>query len=189
MPIEPSQTAGERESGREPLVNPSVDPAPRERGTAAFATSRRLNRRRFLGAVALSAAAATGSAGWLYAREPETPWYVTDGPDDVRLSYAFAVEQPAALRHIPCYCGCGRQDGHRSVLDCYVAGRDLFGRPSYDSHGVACPICTAVVGQVRAHLAAGKTIEQARAEIDRFFSPYANHATDTPPPDEHSHDG
>lgn len=139
----------------------------------------RLSRRRFLGAVALGGAAATGSVGWLYAREPETPWYVTDGPEEVRLSYAFAVERPDALRHIPCYCGCGRQDGHGSVLDCFVAGRDLFGRPSYASHGVGCSVCVAVVGQVRTHLAAGKTIAQARAEIDRFFSPYAHYATDT----------
>ncbi len=186
MPPESSSTPGAPESVHTPLVAPAVDPGPRTRGPAAFAPSGRLSRRRFLGATAF-AATAMGSAGWLYAREPKTPWYVTDGPDEVRLSYAFAVEQPDALRHIPCYCGCGKQDDHRSVLDCFVAGRDLLGRPSYDSHGVACPICTAVVGQVRGHLAAGNTIEQARIEIDRFFSPYANHATDTPPPAEHSH--
>ncbi len=187
MATDPSPTPRELESVREPLVARVIDPAPGQRGPSLLPRSEQISRRRFLGAVALAAAAATSSAGWLYAREPETPWYVTDGPEDVRLSYAFAVERPDVLRHIPCYCGCGRQDGHRSVLDCYIAGRDLFGRPSYDSHGVACPICTAVVGQVRAHLAAGKTIEQARAEIDRFFSPYANHATDTTPPHEHQH--
>ncbi len=187
MVTEPGLTPDEPEPVRESLVNRENDPAAGQRGPSLLPRSGRISRRRFLGAVALGAAAATSSAGWLYAREPETPWYVTGGPEDVRLSYAFAVEQPEALRHIPCYCGCGRQDGHRSVLDCYIADRDLFGRPSYDSHGVACPICTAVVGQVRAHLEAGETIEQARVEIDRFFSPYANHATDTPPPDKHTH--
>ncbi len=187
MPTESSPPPRGPESMREPLVNLAADPAPQKRGPASFLLSRRLSRRHLLGAAALGIVATTGSGGWLYAREPETPWYVTDGPEEVRLSYAFAVEQPEALRHIPCYCGCGEHDGHLSVLDCYVAGRDLFGRPSYDSHGVACPICTAVVGQVRAHLKAGKTIERARVEIDRFFSPYANHATDTPPPDKHTH--
>ena len=146
----------------------------------------RVTRRALVSAAGVAAfLAATGGTGAvLYAREPATPWYVTDGPEEVRRSYAFAVDHPEVLRHIPCYCDCGRRDGHGSVLDCYVAGRDLFDRPRYDDHGVACPICTAIVQQVRQGRAAGKPLAQIRAEVDNFFAPYAAYATDTEPPGE-----
>ena len=144
-----------------------------------------LSRRRLLGAGGLGLLAAAGSVGWLYAREPRTPWYVTGGTENVRQSYAFAVERPEVLRHIPCYCGCGEQEGHRSVLDCFVAGRDLLDRPRYNDHGVSCRLCVAVVLDARNRIASGKTVEQTRAEIDAFYSPYANWATDTPHPSHH----
>ena len=173
-------------------------PAPRERPAAAAdpgptdppaAPSRptgaaRVSRRRLLGGGALGVVAAAGSVGWLYAREPATPWYITGGPANVRQSYAYAVAHPEVLRHIPCYCGCGRSEGHRSVLDCFVAGRDLFDRPRYNDHGVSCRLCVAVVLDARDRIAAGKTLAQTRAEIDAFYAPYANWATDTP----HSHE-
>ena len=144
-----------------------------------------LSRRRLLGSGAFALLAASGGAAWAYARAPETPWYVTDGPDAVRNSYAYAVARPDVLRHMPCYCGCGDRHGHRSVLDCFVAGRDLFGRPHYDDHGVGCHLCTAVVLDAKRHLAAGKTIEQARVEIERFYFAYAGYATETPHPPHH----
>ncbi len=151
--------------------------------------SPRLTRRRLLGAGSLGLLASSGAVGWLYAREPETPWYVTRGTENVRLSYAYAVNHPEELRHIPCYCGCGTRLGHDSVLDCFVAGRDLFGRTRYNDHGVSCRLCVAVVRDAMDRVAAGKPLAQVRAEVDRFFSPYANDATDTPHPLGHGEAG
>ena len=178
----------------------STSPSPPESPTAAAdpgppdppaappepAGASRLSRRRLLGGGALGLVAAAGSAGWLYARAPATPWYVTDGPANVRQSYAYAVAHPEVLRHIPCYCDCGRTEGHRRVLDCFVADRDLFDRPRYDDHGVGCHLCVAVVLDARDRIAAGKTLAETRAEIDAFYAPYANWATDTPHPPHHA---
>jgi len=147
------------------------------------AGAQRLSRRRLLGAGALAGgAAAAGSAAWVYAGAPETPWYVTGGSERVRRAYAFAVERPDVLRYLPCFCGCGRHDGHGSVLDCFVAGRDWLGRVRYDDHGVGCEICLAVVLDGEAKLAEGKRLAEVRAEIDRFYAPWASFATDTPSP-------
>ncbi len=107
---------------------------------------------------------------------------MTDGPENVRLGYAYAVSHPEVLSHIPCYCGCGDRDGHLSVLDCFVAGRDLFNRPRFDDHGVGCHICLAVVQDAERHIAAGKTLAETRDEIDAFYAPYARYATDTEHP-------
>jgi hypothetical protein len=63
---------------------------------------------------------------------------------------------------------------------------DLLDRPVYDSHGAGCPICVGVVLDVRDRLAAGASLAEARAGTERFFSPYASYATDTPPPPDHS---
>ncbi|MCL6571405.1 MAG: PCYCGC domain-containing protein, partial [Bacillus sp. (in: Bacteria)] len=39
---------------------------------------------------------------------------------------------------VPCYCGCGVSDGHKSNLDCFI---DQFGNDNavveYDSMGIA----------------------------------------------------
>lgn len=140
---------------------------------------RRMSRQRFVGCIGAGLLATVGYGGWLYAREPNVPWFVTGGDDNVRLSYAYAVAHPEVLRYIPCYCGCGESSGHTSVLDCFVAGRDLFDRPRYNDHGVSCHLCLAVVRTTMDKMAAGKTVAQTRAEVDTFYSPYALYATHT----------
>ena len=164
---------------------PPPEPSPPSPDASPVPAARRVSRRRFLGAGSLGLLAAAGGAGWLYAREPATPWYLTGGTEDVRLSYAYAVDHPEVLRHIPCFCGCGESEGHQSVLDCFVAGHDLFGRVRYKDHGVSCRLCVAVVRETSDRLAAGASLPAVRAEIDRLFSPYANWATDTPHPAGH----
>lgn len=151
-------------------------------GKFAGHPSRRLTRRRVLGGGGLGLLVVAGGTGLLYAREPEVPWYVTGGNDKVRAAYAFAAAQPDVLRFVPCFCGCGRSDGHRSVLDCFVAGSDLFGRTRYDDHGAGCDICVAVVFDAEAKFEQGKGLTQIRDEIDAFYAPYARYATDTPRP-------
>jgi hypothetical protein len=50
--------------------------------------------------------------------------YAPTAPANVERAYLGALEYPEELSHIPCYCGCGHNAGHKSVLDCYIASRD-----------------------------------------------------------------
>lgn len=152
---------------------------------SAPATGRRsaLSRRRLVGAwLGLAAGASLGLGGWWYARDPDTPLYIAEGSDNVRQSYAYAASHPDVLRYMPCFCGCGQQEGHRSVLDCFIQGHDLLGRPAYNPHGAGCAICTGVVIMARDQLAAGRSPRDARAAVEQFFAAYAAYATDTPWP-------
>ena len=59
---------------------------------------------------------------------------LSDAPAEVREAYLYALEHPDVLAYIPCYCGC-EQIGHRSNLNCFVAGIDPQGQPIFASHG------------------------------------------------------
>jgi Protein of unknown function with PCYCGC motif len=147
---------------------------------------RRISRRGVLSGLGVAAflAAAGGTGAWLDRRRPTLPAYVTDAPEEVRRSYAFAADHPETLEYIPCYSGCVRTDGHASVLDCYIAGRDLFGRPRYDPHGADCPICTEVVGVVRRVWRDGRPLAEIRREVEAAFAHLAADATETEMPGE-----
>ena len=49
----------------------------------------------------------------------DMPDYVQDAAPEVQEAYQFAVANPEALEHIPCYCGCNTM-GHMNNTDCYV---------------------------------------------------------------------
>ncbi|MFN8526061.1 MAG: PCYCGC motif-containing (lipo)protein [Chloroflexota bacterium] len=50
-----------------------------------------------------------------------------------REAYAFAIERPDVLKHMPCYCGC-EAAGHTSNHSCFV--EELAGGGfTLDSHG------------------------------------------------------
>ncbi|MHB1324629.1 MAG: PCYCGC motif-containing (lipo)protein [Thermoleophilia bacterium] len=41
-------------------------------------------------------------------------------PKGTAEAYQFAVDNPDVLKQIPCYCGCGKLEGHTSNFDCFV---------------------------------------------------------------------
>ncbi len=53
---------------------------------------------------------------------------------EVRETYAFAARHDDILAYVPCYCGC-ENEGHKSVLDCFVKGRTKTGAPKWDRMG------------------------------------------------------
>ncbi len=62
------------------------------------------------------------------------PDYVQSAPPNVQEAYRFAIANPGALDHIPCYCGCGSM-GHDNNLDCYVATFNSDGSVAqFESH-------------------------------------------------------
>lgn len=46
------------------------------------------------------------------------------------VAYRLASHIPETLYQIPCYCGCDRNRGHESLLDCFTG-----------NHGTHCRIC------------------------------------------------
>jgi hypothetical protein len=48
------------------------------------------------------------------------PDWIQRAGGDVKRLYEFQVVNGDLMKHMPCFCGCGRTDGHKSNRDCYV---------------------------------------------------------------------
>lgn len=48
------------------------------------------------------------------------PDYVKKASPIAQETYAIAAKDPDVLAAVPCYCGCGKTDGHKSNLNCFV---------------------------------------------------------------------
>jgi len=122
----------------------------------------RLSRRAFgrcagAGAIALAVTACTGKTGsattapnaagdvsarfafFTAADEPNGnldrvvwPAFVTQAGPDVRRLYEFQVLHGDLMRYMPCFCGCGKNDGHRNNRDCYVKQVNADGSVVFD---------------------------------------------------------
>lgn len=71
-------------------------------------------------------------------KHAQLPDYVMGAPEKVQQTYIMATEYPEVLAQVPCYCGCGVNNGHKSDLDCFIG---QFGEGNavteWDSMGVA----------------------------------------------------
>lgn len=106
------------------------------------------------------------------------PSYVTA---DLRDAYDFALARPDVLRFMPCYCGCGLQDGHDSNLDCFIAGVTPGGAVQFDNHGSGCLICVEVARDSKRLVAEGKSLREIRAYMDKTHGTKGP-ATNSPQP-------
>lgn len=106
------------------------------------------------------------------------PSFVTQ---KVRDGYQFALERPDVLKYMPCYCGCGLNAGHKSNLDCFVAGMDEAGVVVFDEHASFCQTCLDIARDARTLLAEGKTLPEIRATVDERNGSKGP-GTDTPKP-------
>ena len=61
------------------------------------------------------------------------PSYVTDAPAEVKTLYEFQVTHGDLMKWMPCYCGCGKNAGHRSNRDCYIKSVRADGSVTFDS--------------------------------------------------------
>ena len=48
------------------------------------------------------------------------PQWLLEGDPEVKRLYEFQVVNGPLMRYMPCFCGCGISDGHRSNRDCYI---------------------------------------------------------------------
>ena len=104
---------------------------PSRRPLRPGASRNRIGRRALLGGGAAAGAAAVGglllardfgTAPHVYALAPESvlPPDIQRASANIREAYRFAVANRDVLRYIPCFCGCGAEDGHTSNASCYV---------------------------------------------------------------------
>lgn len=61
------------------------------------------------------------------------PDFVTSAGPDVKRLYEFQVTNGELMRHMPCFCGCGQNAGHRNNRDCYVKAVNADGSVIFDS--------------------------------------------------------
>lgn len=109
------------------------------------------------------------------------PAYASTGPSTVKEAYQFAVQRSDVLQWMPCYCGCGGHDGHRSNENCFVKARNGDGTITYDSHGANCDMCVNLALDAKRMIGQGKSLTEIRKYID---SKYGNlgPSTNTPYP-------
>ena len=87
----------------------------------------------------------------------------------VTAAYQFAAEHPEILSYVPCFCGCERA-GHQGNHDCFVRSRAENGDViEWDEHGVDCAVCIDVATRSRQMHAAGASVHDIRAAIDKEF--------------------
>ena len=99
----------------------------------------------------------------------------------VQDGYQFALERPDLLKVLPCYCGCGLNAGHKSNLDCFVAGVDKAGAVAFDDHASFCQTCLDIARDAKTLSAEGKTPPEIRGAVDERHSSKGP-GTDTPKP-------
>ena len=61
------------------------------------------------------------------------PDFVTAAGPDVQRLYEFQITHGELMRYMPCFCGCGKDAGHRSNRDCYVKAVNADGSVVFDS--------------------------------------------------------
>jgi hypothetical protein len=99
----------------------------------------------------------------------QLPIQIQRAPLAVREAYRFAAANPAILKQVPCYCGCGGV-GHTSVHSCYVAS-DAPGEPMrYDGHALGCSICVDIVLDALRLTKEGTSPALIRAYVDRNYA-------------------
>lgn len=101
----------------------------------------------------------------------QLPPEVQRAPVAVSEAYRFAVANPAILRQVPCYCGCGAM-GHTSNAGCYLAADSQEGAPAFDRHALGCSICVDITQDVMRLMRQGKALAEIRAYVDTTYARY-----------------
>ena len=126
-------------------------------------------------------AACSGPTPQKLAPESDLPAFLASAAPRVREAYRFALANPAALKTVPCYCGCGGM-GHDSNLACFVQqDGEQDDAVIFDQHGAGCGICVDIAQDVMRLTADGQQPSVIRTYVDAAYSHIAP-GTDTPLP-------
>ena len=91
-------------------------------------------------------------------------------------AYRIAVRMPDLLAVLPCYCGCGRTLGHRSLRDCFLKAGGTF-----DEHAATCAVCDMQAADAAQWKAQGNSPQQIWRLMVAKYDTYGP-GTDTPQP-------
>ena len=126
------------------------------------------------------------SATWPALPEPRVRRHRS--PQDLRGVYAYAATHAELLAQIPCFCGCAAE-GHRSLLNCFVASFRGDGTPTWNDHSFDCEMCVHIAREVMLMESQGWKPGRIQAAIDDQYShghvrtptPVASHRTEDHP--------
>ncbi|CAM3738452.1 PCYCGC motif-containing (lipo)protein [Cohnella lubricantis] len=110
------------------------------------------------------------------------PAFLSEESETVRLAYTAAAKLMDTLQFIPCYCGCGLSAGHRSNLDCFIAGVREDGAVIWDDHGTGCGVCQQIALQAAKLKQEGRSDLEIRQFVDETYGEGYAAPTDTPMP-------
>jgi uncharacterized protein with PCYCGC motif len=99
------------------------------------------------GILATSCAASPQAQDMKMAPMDMLPQEVQAAPTTVREAYQFAAGNPAPLKNVPCYCGCGAI-GHTSNYSCYIKNVQADGKIIFDQHALGCSLCVDITQDV-----------------------------------------
>jgi hypothetical protein len=117
--------------------------------------------------VSTTACAASPSLDLKMAPMNILPTKMQTAPTRVREAYQFAVANPAALKNVPCYCGCG-SIGHTSNYSCYYNEA----KQTFDEHALGCSVCVDIAQDVMKLTRDGKSPPDIRTSIVSTYSQF-----------------
>ncbi|MBK5225396.1 MAG: hypothetical protein JJD96_02320 [Thermoleophilia bacterium] len=101
---------------------------------------------------------------------------------NARKGYVYAAKYSDEMSQIPCFCGCGKHSGHKSVHDCFIAQDDPEKKnPLFDEHGANCKMCVDIVIDTVDGLNDGKSLKDVRNDIEDHWKDDRDSMTPTPP--------
>ncbi|MGZ6242606.1 MAG: CYCXC family (seleno)protein [Candidatus Binataceae bacterium] len=129
----------------------------------------RSNRRWIIAVLAAVVIVSIGAAAWTMRSAADPPGATAKGErltldparfnGAARQAYEVAEKNPALLAQLHCYCGCDKEIGHQSLLDCYR-----------DEHGGHCPICTGEALEAAKLADEGLPVEQIRRVLREHYA-------------------
>ena len=112
----------------------------------------------------------------------DMPAFLNEESETVQLAYTAAAKLKDTLQYIPCYCGCGASAGHKSNLDCFIAGVREDGAVIWDDHGTGCGVCQQIALQAAKMKQEGHSDLEIRQFVDSTYGEGYAAPTDTPMP-------
>lgn len=127
-------------------------------------------------AVAIGITAGSDAPGNAAGDMPQmaTPLDLASVSPNVAAHYRYVKAHQDAYSQIPCFCGCDKSLGHRSLRDCYIQADGA----GWEAHASGCGVCVAESVTARRLLNGGRDPTAVREAVIAEFGSM----TGTPPP-------
>jgi hypothetical protein len=122
-----------------------------------------------------------GADAQVPAESEALPEFIVALGERTAAAYSFALDRPDVMLWIPCYCGCGGHEGHKSARDCFVDPSSSSGDIVFDEHGSDCTVCVDITLRAQEMTLAGSSVSEIRTAVDQEFGDIGP-GTDTPLP-------